>query len=165
MVTILFSDVVSSTARAAAVGDRRWHDLLATHRNEVRRLLTRYGGTEIDTAGDGFLVTFDSPTSAITFGLALCAASTAAGLDVRIGLHAGEVVHRQNSIVGMAVHIGARVAARAAPRQVLVSQTIRDLVIGSDINLSSEGHHQLKGVPGDWELFTVHDQASGSATP
>jgi class 3 adenylate cyclase len=155
VVTVLFSDVVGSTERAAAVGDRRWHDLLQSHRREVRRLLAGYGGTEVDTAGDGFLVAFDSPTSAIRCGLAMCEASRAAGLDIRIGLHAGEVHCQADGVTGLAVHIGARVAAVAGAGEVLASQTIRDLVIGSDFEFSDHGRHRLKGVPGEWELFTV----------
>jgi class 3 adenylate cyclase len=155
VLTILFTDVVGSTERAATVGDRRWHELLETHRHEVRSHLARYGGNEVDTAGDGFLATFDSPTSAIRCAWALSEASKAAGLDVRIGLHAGEVLHRDHAITGMAVHIGARVAAQAQASEVLVSSTIRELVIGSGFTFSSRGGHQLKGVPGTWELYTV----------
>jgi class 3 adenylate cyclase len=155
VVTMMFSDVVGSTERAAAVGDRRWHHLLETHRGEVRRLLARYGGTEIDTAGDGFLVAFESPTAAIRCALDVSVASSTAGLEVRVGLHAGEVLRRREGMTGVAVHIGARVAGQAGPAEVLVSQTIRDLVIGSAFQFTSRGHHKLKGVPGTWELFAV----------
>lgn len=157
VLTILFSDVVGSTERAASVGDRRWRGLLDTHRAEARRLLTRYRGREMNTTGDGFLITFDTPTPGIRFALALADASRSAGLQTRIGLHSGEVMVHDDDIAGLAVHIAARVAATASPDQVLVSQTIRDLVIGSDFELVSVGAHQLKGVPGTWELFRVAD--------
>jgi class 3 adenylate cyclase len=155
--TVLFSDVVGSTERAASVGDRHWHQLLETHRIEARRLLARYGGREIGTSGDGFLVTFDSPTPAIQCALAMCRVSKDAGLEIRVGVHSGEVVFEGGDVTGMAVHIGARVAALAAPDEVLVSQTVRDMVIGSRFGLTSRGLHELKGVPGTWELFAVED--------
>jgi class 3 adenylate cyclase len=153
--TVLFSDVVGSTERAASVGDRRWHGLLETHRGEARRLLARHGGREINTAGDGFLISFDSPTPAIQCALALCGASKSAGLEIRVGLHSGEVVFEDGDLSGMAVHIGARVAALAEPDEVVVSQTVRDMVIGSEFNFTPKGSHQLKGVPGMWEIFSV----------
>jgi class 3 adenylate cyclase len=153
--TVLFSDVVSSTELAADVGDSRWHHLLETHRVGVRRLLTRHGGTEVDTAGDGFLITFDSPTNAIRCALAVSATSRADGLAVRIGIHTGEVVRQGADVSGVAVHIGARVSALASGDEVLVSGTVRDMVIGSGFTFTSRGRHQLKGVPGDWELFSV----------
>lgn len=153
--TVLFSDVVGSTERAASVGDRAWSGLLETHRAEARRLLARYGGREMNTAGDGFLIVFDGPTSAIQCALALCEASRQAGLEVRVGLHSGEIVFEANDVVGMAVHIGARVAALASPGQVVVSQTVRDMVIGSRFEFDPLGRHVLKGVPGEWEIFRV----------
>jgi class 3 adenylate cyclase len=153
--TVLFSDVVGSTERAASVGDRRWHGLLETHRIEARRLVARYGGQEIGTSGDGFLMSFDSPTPAIQCAVALCAASKSAGLEIRVGLHSGEVVFEAGDVTGMAVHIGARVAALASPDEVLVSQTVRDMVIGSEFGFTSKGRHELKGVPGTWEIFSV----------
>ncbi len=155
VVTVLFSDVVGSTERAAQVGDRRWSDLLESHRIEVRRLLARHGGTEVDTAGDGFLIIFDSPTQAIRCGLAISTASRDAGLHIRVGIHSGEVVRQGNQVTGMAVNIGARVGAVASADEVLVSQTVRDMVIGSVFAFTPRGRHQLKGVPGDWELFAV----------
>jgi class 3 adenylate cyclase len=153
--TVLFSDVVGSTEHAASVGDRTWHGLLETHRSEARRLLDRYGGREIGTTGDGFLITFDAPTPAIKCALALSGASKSAGLQVRVGLHSGEVVLEGDDVSGMAVHIGARVMALADADEVLVSQTVRDMVIGSGFGFISKGRHELKGVPGAWELFTV----------
>ena len=153
--TVLFSDVVGSTERAAGVGDRVWSGLLESHRAEARRLLTRYGGKEMNTAGDGFLIVFDSPTPAIECALAMCQASRSAGLEIRVGLHSGEVVFEADDVSGMAVHIGARVAALANPGEVVVSQTVRDMVIGSRFALTPRGRHELKGVPGAWEIFVV----------
>jgi class 3 adenylate cyclase len=153
--TVLFSDVVGSTERAAGVGDRVWSGLLESHRAAVRRLLTRYGGREMNTAGDGFLIVFDSPTPAIECALAMSQASRSAGLEIRVGLHSGEVVFEDDDVSGMAVHIGARVAALADPGEVVVSQTVRDMVIGSRFALAPRGPHELKGVPGTWELFVV----------
>jgi class 3 adenylate cyclase len=153
--TVLFSDVVGSTEHVASVGDRVWSGLLDSHRAEARSLMARYGGREMNTAGDGFLIVFDSPTPAIQFAIAMCGSSRQAGLDVRIGLHSGEVVFEADDVSGMAVHIGARVAALAPPGQVLVSQTIRDMVVGSRFELAPLGRHVLKGVPGEWEIFQV----------
>ncbi|MET0565267.1 MAG: adenylate/guanylate cyclase domain-containing protein [Acidimicrobiia bacterium] len=153
--TLLFSDVVGSTEHAAGVGDRVWSGLLESHRAEARRLLTRYGGREMNTAGDGFLIVFDSRTPAIECALAMCHASWSAGLEIRVGLHSAEVVLEAGDVAGMAVQIGARVAALANPGEVVVSQTIRDMVIGSTFQLTSRGRHELKGVPGSWEIFGV----------
>jgi class 3 adenylate cyclase len=155
VVTVLFSDVVGSTEHAASVGDRVWSGLLEAHRAEARRLLTRYGGREMNTAGDGFLIVFESPTPAIECALAMCEGSRSAGLDLRVGLHSGEVVFEAGDVTGMAVHIGARVGALADPGQVVVSQTVRDMVIGSRFDFASLGRHVLKGVPGEWEIFRV----------
>lgn len=137
------------------VGMIGWVSHLESHRGEVRRLLGRHGGTEVDTAGDGFLIIFDSPTQAIRCALAISAASRNAGLHIRVGIHSGEVVRQGNQVTGMAVNIGARVGAVASADEVLVSQTVRDMVIGSVFAFTPRGRHQLKGVPGDWELFAV----------
>ena len=153
--TVLFSDVVGSTERAATVGDRAWSGLLEAHRAEARRLFARHGGREMNTAGDGFLIVFDAPTPALQCALALCDASRSAGLEVRVGLHSGEVVFESGDVTGMAVHIGARVPALASPGEVVVSQTVRDMVIGSGFEFGSRGRHQLKGVPGEWDLYRV----------
>ena len=153
--TALFSDVVGSTERAAGVGDRVWSGLLEAHRAEARRLFARHGGREMNTAGDGFLIVFDAPTPAIQCALALCDASRSAGLEVRVGLHSGEVVFESGDVTGMAVHIGARVSAIAEPGEVVVSQTVRDMVIGSGFEFVSRGKHELKGVPGEWDLYRV----------
>jgi class 3 adenylate cyclase len=153
--TVLFSDVVGSTEHVASVGDRVWSGLLDTHRTEARALLSRFGGREMSTAGDGFLIVFDSPTPAIRYAMALCDATRRAGLEVRVGLHSGEVVFEADDVSGLAVHIGARVAALASPGQVVVSQTVRDMVIGSRFDFAPMGRHVLKGVPGEWEIFRV----------
>lgn len=153
--TVLFSDVVGSTEHAATVGDRVWSGLLETHRTEARNLLARYGGREMNTAGDGFLIVFDGPTPAIQCALALCEASRKAGLEIRVGLHSGEVVFERSDVSGMAVNIGARVAGLASAGQVVVSQTVRDMVIGSRFDFVPLGRHILKGVPGEWEVFKV----------
>jgi len=153
--TVLFSDVVGSTERAATVGDRAWSGLLEAHRAEARRLLARHGGREMNTAGDGFLIVFDAPTPAIQCALALCDVSRSAGLEVRVGLHSGEVVFESGDVTGLAVHIGARVSALASPGEVVVSQTVRDMVIGSGFEFGSRGRHELKGVPGEWDLYRV----------
>lgn len=155
VLTVVFSDIVGSTERVAAVGDRRWRDLLEDHRREARRLIARHGGTEIDTAGDGFLVSFESPSAALRFGLALQEVTRQGGLEVRVGVHSGEVVVHDADLVGLAVHLGARVASQAAPGEVWVSQTVKELLIGSEFRFSGRGRHALKGVPGEWELFRV----------
>jgi len=153
--TVLFSDVVGSTERAAGVGERVGSGLLESHRAEARRLLARYGGREMNTTGDGFLFVFESPTPAIECALAMCRASRNDGLEIRVGLHSGEVVFEAGDVTGIAVHIGARVEALANPGEVVVSQTVRDMVIGSVFGFTSRGHHELKGVPGTWEIYVV----------
>ena len=153
--TVLFSDVVGSTERAAGVGDRVWSGLLESHRAEARRLVARHGGREMNTAGDGFLIVFESPTPAIECALAMCEGSRSAGLELRVGIHSGEVVFEAGDVTGMAVHIGARVAALADPGEVIVSQTVRDMVIGSTFRFTPRGRRELKGVPGIWEIFGV----------
>jgi class 3 adenylate cyclase len=155
VLTVLFSDIVGSTERAASAGDSHWRNLLDSHRREARRLLIHYGGHEIDTAGDSFLISFDSPSAAIRYGLALCQGAGAQGLEVRIGIHSGEVADLDGDLTGLAVHLGARVAAAAETGRVWVSQTVRDLLIGSEFRFTSKGRRQLKGVPGEWELFEV----------
>ena len=155
VVTVLFSDIVGSTERAATVGDVRWRNLLDNHRREARRLLPHHAGHEIDTAGDSFLIAFESPSAAIRYGLALSETGSRQGLEVRIGIHSGEVADLDGDLAGLAVHLGARVAAMAEMGTVWVSQTVRDLLIGSEFHFISKGRHLLKGVPGDWELFIV----------
>ena len=155
--TVLFSDVVGSTGVVVAVGDRRWYGLLETHRNDARQLFARYGGREIGTAGDGFLALFDSPTSALRCGQELRTTAKASRLHVRIGIHSGEVVFDGNDLSGLAVHIGARVSAAASPDEVVVSRTVRDMVVGSAFHFTSLGEQELKGVPGSWELFRLDE--------
>ena len=155
LVTVLFTDIVGSTERAAALGDARWRDLLAEHHRVVRAQLEQFGGREVDTAGDGFFATFDGPGRAIRATLAIVSAVRALGLDIRAGLHTGEVELGTDHIRGLAVHIGARIGALAGPGEVVVSRTVKDLVAGSGLRFAEFGTHHLKGVPDDWELFRV----------
>jgi class 3 adenylate cyclase len=155
LATVLFTDIVDSTRRAADMGDREWRALLDAHDAVVRAQLARFRGREVNTSGDGFLATFDGPQRAIRCAMAIRDAVLALGLEVRAGLHTGEVEIRGDDIGGIAVHIGARVSALAGPNDVLVSSTLRDLVIGSGLEFDDRGAHQLKGVPGEWRLFAV----------
>jgi class 3 adenylate cyclase/pimeloyl-ACP methyl ester carboxylesterase len=155
LATVLFTDIVDSTRRAAEMGDRDWHALLDAHDAVVRSQLSRFRGREVNTSGDGFLAMFDGPQRAIRCAMAIRDAVQALGIEVRAGLHTGECEVRGDDIGGIAVHIGARVSALAGPNDVLVSSTLRDLVIGSGLEFEERGAHQLKGVPGDWNLFAV----------
>jgi class 3 adenylate cyclase len=155
LATVLFTDIVGSTELAGERGDRRWRDLLESHHALVRRQLARFQGREVDTAGDGFLATFDGPARAIRCACAIRDGVRSLGIEIRAGLHTGEVELRGDQIAGMAVHIGARVAAKAEPSEVLVSRTLVDLVAGSRIEFVDRGEHQLKGVTGEWRLFAV----------
>jgi class 3 adenylate cyclase len=155
LATIFFSDIVGSTARAAELGDARWRQLLAQHHGLVRRQLARFHGVEQDTAGDGFFARFDGPARAIRCALAIHEAMRELGLQVRIGLHAGECELLDGKVAGIAVSIGARVSALAGAGQVLVSQTVKDLVAGSGITFEDHGVQELKGVPGEWRLYAV----------
>jgi class 3 adenylate cyclase len=155
LATVLFTDIVASTHRAAQIGDHDWHALLDAHDVVVRAQLARFRGREVNTSGDGFLAMFDGPQRAIRCAMAIRDAVQALGLQVRAGLHTGECEIRGNDIGGIAVHIGARVSALAGPNDVLVSSTLRDLVIGSGLEFDDRGAHQLKGVPGEWHLFAV----------
>jgi len=157
LATLLFTDIVGATARAAEVGDRAWRALLEKHHAEIRRQLSRFRGKEIDTAGDGFFATFDGPARAIRCACAVRDALAELGLDVRAGLHAGECELLDDKVGGIAVHIGARVSAQAAPGEVLVSRTVKDLVAGSGIEFEDRGEKELKGVPGEWRLYAVQD--------
>ncbi|HET8777491.1 MAG TPA: alpha/beta fold hydrolase [Candidatus Limnocylindria bacterium] len=157
LATVMFSDIVASTERAAQLGDRRWDDVIESHRTMVRAELARFRGVEVDTAGDGFLARFDGPARAIRCALAIVRGSNELGIEVRIGLHTGEVELARDGIRGIAVHIGARVGALAGAGEVLVSSTVRDLVAGSGIQFEDRGSHALKGVPGEWRLFAVLD--------
>jgi len=153
--TVLFTDIVGSTARAAQLGDRAWRELLEQHHALVRRQLARYRGRELDTAGDGFFASFDGPARAIRCACALTETVSELGLEIRVGLHTGECELVNGKIGGIAVHIGARVAKEAEPGEVLVSSTVKDLVAGSGLRFRERGVARLKGVPGDWQLFAV----------
>jgi class 3 adenylate cyclase/pimeloyl-ACP methyl ester carboxylesterase len=159
LATVLFTDIVDSTRRAAEMGDRDWHALLDAHDAVVRAQLTRFRGREVNTSGDGFLAMFDGPQRAIRCAMAIRDAVRALGIKVRAGLHTGECELRGDDIGGIAVHIGARVSALAGPNDVLVSSTLRDLVIGSGLEFEDRGSHELKGVPGEWRLSAVASEA------
>ena len=154
LTTIVFTDIVGSTERAAALGDDHWRDLLDSHDGAVRRELHRFGGREVNTAGDGFVATFASPSIALDCAAAIVGAVRALGVEVRVGIHAGEVEIRGADIAGMAVHIGARIASLADPGEVLVSSTVREIVTGSHRSFADRGEHELKGVPGRWCLYS-----------
>jgi class 3 adenylate cyclase/pimeloyl-ACP methyl ester carboxylesterase len=155
LATVLFTDIVDSTRRAAAMGDRDWHALLDAHDAVVRSQLARFRGREVNTSGDGFLAMFDGPQRAIRCAMAIRDAVQALGIEIRAGLHTGECEIRGDDIGGIGVHIGARVSALAKPKEVLVSSTLRDLVIGSGLEFEERGSYELKGVPGEWRLFAV----------
>jgi class 3 adenylate cyclase len=155
LATLLFTDIVGSTARAASLGDTRWRALLDQHDAVVRRELARFGGHEIDTTGDGFLATFDGPGRAILGAQAIRDAVSSIGVDVRAGVHTGEVEVRGERIGGLAVHIGARVAAVGDAGEIVVSSTVKELLAGSRLTFTDRGEHELKGVPGSWRLFTL----------
>lgn len=154
LTTIVFTDIVGSTQRAAALGDEHWRDLLDSHDTVVRRELQRFGGREVNTAGDGFVATFSSPSVALDCSEAIVDVVRTLGIEVRVGIHAGEVEVRGHDIAGMAVHIGARVAALADPSEVLVSSTVREIVTGSHRTFTERGEHRLKGVPGTWCVYS-----------
>jgi class 3 adenylate cyclase len=155
LATVLFVDIVDSTARAASVGDRRWRDLLTTFHSQVSREVTRFRGRIIDTAGDGVFAIFDGPARAIRCAQAVREVLSGYGLTVRAGLHTGECEIVDDSVIGIAVHIAARVSAAAKPSEIFVSSTVRDLVAGANIDFEDRGMHSLKGVPGDWRVFAV----------
>jgi pimeloyl-ACP methyl ester carboxylesterase len=155
LATVLFSDIVGSSERAVELGDRSWRELLEGHHATIRRELARFRGTEIDTAGDSFFASFDGPARAVRCGLAIVAAIRALGLDVRVGVHSGECEIVDGKVAGIAVHIGARVSAQAGPGEVLVSGTVKDLVVGSGLEFEDRGTTALKGIPGDWRLWAV----------
>jgi class 3 adenylate cyclase len=155
LTTIVFTDIVGSTERAALLGDDRWHDLLDRHDSIVRHELQRFGGHEVNTAGDGFVATFSSPSAALACADEILEAVRVLGIEVRVGIHAGEVEVRGADVAGMAVHIAARVAAQAGPSEVLVSSTVRDIVTGSRHRFADRGEYALKGVPGQWRLCAL----------
>ncbi|MDP9342084.1 MAG: adenylate/guanylate cyclase domain-containing protein [Actinomycetota bacterium] len=155
LATVLFTDIVGSTELAERLGDRRWAELLGAHHGAVREQLERFRGREVDTAGDGFLATFDGPARAIRCACAIRDSVAALGLQVRAGLHTGECELVEGKVRGIAVHTGARVASIAAPGEVLASSTVKDLVAGSGISFADRGVHALKGIPGEWRVFAV----------
>jgi class 3 adenylate cyclase len=156
LATVMFTDICGSTRRAAEMGDSRWRDLLESHDQLVRRQLDRWQGREVKTTGDGFLATFDGPARAIRCAKAIAYEVNALGIAIRAGMHTGELeVRDDDDVAGMAVHIGARVGALAGPGEVLVSNTVKDLVVGSDIDFVDRGEHELKGVPGEWKVYAV----------
>ena len=155
LATVLFTDIVGSSEKAASLGDRAWRDLLKRHHELVRRQLVRFRGTEVDTAGDGFFASFDGPARAIRCACAIAEAIPELELEVRLGLHTGECELMDGKVAGIAVHTGARVAAIAQPGEVLVSSTVKDLVAGSGIRFRERGTHELKGIPGEWRLYAV----------
>jgi class 3 adenylate cyclase len=157
LVTLLFTDLVGATARAADLGDSAWRDLLTRHHEVIRREITRYRGREVDTAGDGLFATFDGPARAIRCADAIRSGLRDLQLDVRVGVHTGECELVGEKPAGIAVHTGARIAAAAAAGEILVSSTVRDLVAGSGISFEDRGMHALKGVPEEWRLYTVSD--------
>jgi class 3 adenylate cyclase len=155
LATVMFTDVVESTTRAASLGDRRWTELLDAHDDAVRRELMAFRGREVKTTGDGFLATFDGPARAIRCARSIRTAAADLGLDVRVGLHTGEIELRDDDIGGLAVHISQRVSSAAQPGEIWVSSTVKDLVAGSGIEFDDRGERELKGVPGSWRLFAV----------
>jgi class 3 adenylate cyclase/pimeloyl-ACP methyl ester carboxylesterase len=159
LATVLFTDICGSTEHLATLGDTQWAAVLDAHDHTVRRALLKYSGTEINTTGDGFLATFDGPARAIRCAKAITEAASEIGLQLRAGLHTGECELRRGNVAGLTVHIAARIAALAGPAEVLVSGTVKDLVIGSGLEFEDRGEHELKGVPGSWKLFAVRDGA------
>jgi class 3 adenylate cyclase len=155
LATVVFTDIVGSTAKAAELGDKGWRDLVERHHGAVRALLGRFRGTEIDTAGDGFFATFDGPARAVRCAQSIRDAVADLGLEVRGGVHTGEVETIAGKVGGIAVNVGARIASLAPPSQVLVSQTVKDLVAGSGLAFEDAGEHELKGVPDRWHLYRV----------
>jgi class 3 adenylate cyclase len=155
LATVMFTDIVGSTAKAAELGDRGWGELVDRHHGAVRALLGRFRGTEVDTAGDGFFATFDGPARGVRCAQAISEAVRDLGLEIRGGVHTGEVETIGGKVGGIAVNMGARIAALAPPSEVLVSQTVRDLVSGSGLTFEDAGEHELKGVPNRWHLYRV----------
>jgi class 3 adenylate cyclase len=155
LATVMFTDIVGSTETAATLGDRPWRELLGEHDRRVRACLARYHGREIKSLGDGFVAVFDGPARAVRAGRAITQEVGALGLQVRAGLHTGEIEAIQDDVGGLAVHIGARVMGEARPGEVLVSGTVKDLVVGSGLRFAERGVHALRGVPGEWALWAV----------
>jgi class 3 adenylate cyclase len=155
LTTVLFTDIINSTEKVAEIGDASWKGLLRLHHEHVRRQLAAHQGVERDTAGDGFFATFDGPARAVRCAPAIGSALRELGLEIRAGVHTGEVELTGEGVQGIAVHIGARVAAIAGPSEVVASSTVKDLVAGSGIKFEDAGEHELKGVPDRWRLYRV----------
>ena len=156
LATVLFTDIVGSTATAVRLGDEEWGRLLTLHHEAVRRELELFRGQEVDTAGDGFLAVFDGPVRAIRCALSIRDQLQSIGIAIRAGIHTGEVLRSDSDVSGVAVHIGARVAALAGQSEILVSRTVADLVVGSRLTFSDRGEHELKGIPGKWQVLAVN---------
>jgi len=165
LATVLFTDIVESTKRAAALGDARWKALLHSHDDYVRTELARFRGVEVKTTGDGFLATFDGPARAVGCAEAIVEVVRRLGIEIRAGCHTGEIEQVPGDIAGLAVHIGARIAALAGAGEVLVSSTVKDLVVGSGLSFQDRGSHELKGVPGEWRIYAVTDGVAPSSAP
>jgi len=155
LATVMFTDIVGSTERAAALGDRAWRDLAEHHHAIVRAMLARYRGTEVDTAGDGFFATFDGPARAVRCAQAIRDAVLPLGIEIRAGCHTGEVETIDGKVGGLAVSIGSRVATLAAPSEILVTSTVKDLTAGSGLSFEGMGERELKGIPDSWRLYRV----------
>lgn len=155
LATVLFTDIVGSTEKATELGDQRWHHLLDDHHATIRRVLARFRGHEVKTTGDGFLATFDGPARGVRCACAIAEEIRPLGIEIRAGLHTGECEMMGDDVGGIAVHIGARVAALAGAGEVLVSSTVKDLVAGSGLRFGARGGHSLKGIPGDWQIFAA----------
>jgi class 3 adenylate cyclase len=158
LATVLFTDIVGSTEKAAALGDGRWGELLTLHHERVRTQLDGFRGVEIDTAGDGFFATFDGPARAVRCGQGIVEAVRDLGIEIRAGAHTGEIEIHGDDVRGIAVHIGARIGALAGPGDVLVSSTVKDLVAGSGLRFEDAGEHELRGIPDRWRLYRVLKQ-------
>ena len=155
LVTLFFTDLVGSTERAVALGDRRWQGLLERHHGTVRALLERFGGSEVDSAGDGFLATFSTASRAVGCGVELTRSLAWLGLDARVGVHTGECDRFGPKYSGVAVHVAARVVRLAEPREVLVTETVKGVVAGAGLRFAERGSHSLKGLPGVWPLYAA----------
>jgi class 3 adenylate cyclase len=157
LATLLFTDIVGSTAHAERLGDAKWRALLEAHRTDVRKAIARHEGVEIDTAGDGFFARFDSPGRALECARAVREGVKRQGVEVRAGIHTGECETKGREVTGMAVHLAARIQAAAAAGEILVSGTVKDLAVGSAFRFEDRGEHTLKGVPGEWRLYALAD--------
>jgi class 3 adenylate cyclase len=155
LATVVFTDIVESTQHAAELGDRNWRRLLDHHDEVTRTVIEQFRGSEIRSTGDGFLATFDSPARAVQCATATMATLNPSGVQLRVGMHTGEVERRGDSVDGIAVHIGARVCAVAQPDEILVSQTVKDATVGSELEFVDRGEHEFKGVPDRWRLYAV----------